>query len=429
VQVTVIGRDHSPSLVEQVREKVRRLAATQPPGLVPLLEMGEFMEGWAVVEQDIAGVSMASVLRREGAVPLQKVAGLLWDAATGLDAAAGCGASPAPLESALLEGVPEEGAVDWSAARIRISLQLIAPPPDWESGPDLTAVPALASPLKMFAGLIYQTLSARQVRSAALHSSSACPPIPALGSEGNRILAACLAGETKTADCRRILMSLLASENIPAESVERRALERRLAMLGEALTHETRRIERTASSGTTDHQTTTAPAIAEAAARAAGVKARLDQQGQVTEEAYLEALAEIRTLAEQAETTAGTFTELLPEPQATPPPPLGHAQQEAAVRRIGEAARQAKEWSAQIWGAKVPPGLDEASLSARQLEAHRSAKEAAALEREARDLAKAGKLDAASAARLTGRRKPPRRVPGKPQKLSLPLKTRRKRSR
>ncbi len=385
VRVTLWHSRHPAALVEQTREKVRRLAATQPPGLVPILEMSRFTEGWAVMEQEISGVTVAAALRREGAVPLRAVAGLLWDAATGLDAAAECGVTPAPLETALLEGVPESGAVDWSAARIRISLQFVAPPPDWDSGADLTAVPALASPLKMFAGLVYQALSARQVRSAALHSSAACPPIPALGSEGNRILATCLAGEARAADCRRLLLSLLSSENMPAEGVERRALERRLKMLGEAVDHETRRIE-TAP----EHQTTTN----RAAKRAAEVKAGLEQQhGEATEEAYLEALAEIRTLAEQVESSM----------ESEPPEPLVPLSPEECgeiQRRIAEAARQAREWSGQAWRAKPPSGSDDQALSSRQLEAHRSAKEAAALEREAGELAAAGRLDSAAAERL-----------------------------
>ncbi|HWB04511.1 MAG TPA: protein kinase [Verrucomicrobiales bacterium] len=391
VKVTVLGPEHPAHLIDHVRDKARRLAATHPPGLVPVLEATDFAEGVAVIEQDISGIPIASVLRREGAVPLAKIAGLLWDAATGLDAVAECGVTPAALESALLEGVSETGSVDWSAVQIRIGLQLIPPPPDWASGADLTTVPALASPLKMFAGLVYQALSARQVRSAALHSSAACPAIPALGAEGNRLLAACLAGETKTADCRRILMSILASENLPAEAVERRALERRLKMLGEALTHETRRIERTVSPAG-EHQTTTLPL------EAAAIKAKLDQRGEITEEAYLEALAELRTLAEQVETTAQQL------PQNPPPSvnstPLGKDQQEQTLRRIETASRLAKESSAQAWKAKIPAGIDDHDFSARQLEAHRSAKEAAALEREAHDLAKAGKLDAASAERL-----------------------------
>src|SRR6185503_19797638 len=97
-------------------------------GLVSMLEMTEFEEGWAVVEEDNSGTTIAEALRREGAVPFSKLTAVLWDAATGLDAALECGAVPLRLEQALLEGVSPSGTVDWNTVQIHIPLQLARSP-------------------------------------------------------------------------------------------------------------------------------------------------------------------------------------------------------------------------------------------------------------------------------------------------------------
>ena len=225
VRVTVVHPGHGAAQVQRLREHGERLASARPPGLVPLLEVAEFAEGWAVVEQEIAGVPLLSILRREGAVAFKSAAGLMRDAAAAIDTATACGFVPAPLEVALLEGVPGDGSVNWTDVRIQFALQWITPPPDWTAGAEMTTLPVPSSPVKLFAGLVYQILSARQVRSASLHSSAACPPIPGLGSEGNHLLAACLAGEVDYPNCDSILAALMVSESLSAAQMERHTAE------------------------------------------------------------------------------------------------------------------------------------------------------------------------------------------------------------
>ena len=88
------------------------------------------------------GAVLAEALRRSGPVPLATIAPLLHDAATAMDAAVSCHAAPHSLEHAVLEGVNDTGPVDWSAAQMRIALQL-TPPPVTPAG--LTAAPLHAS--------------------------------------------------------------------------------------------------------------------------------------------------------------------------------------------------------------------------------------------------------------------------------------------
>lgn len=277
VRITLIYAEHTATVIEQVAQRVRTLAAAQPPGLVTLLEMTKFAEGWAVVEEDVSGLTVAEVLRREGAVSLAKVAGVLWDAATGLDAAIECGAAPVPLEHALLEGVPEQGPVDWSIVNIRIPLQLVAPESDWSDGADVTNDPALASPLKAFAGLVYLAVGGRHVRTSALYSSTAGTAIAGLGSAGNQMLAACLAGESTPAGCRALLQSLCAHEGLPADGVARRAMERR---------QKTQRAQTTGHAHGTAQRTTTAPAAGTQTAALERLEAAAREAKEMAEQAW-----------------------------------------------------------------------------------------------------------------------------------------------
>lgn len=181
--------------------------------------MTEFVEGWAVVEQYFSGTAMQEALRRSGPVALPAIAPLLDDTAAAMDMAASCGAAPHSLEQAILEGVPGEDAVDWTAARIRVGLQLTdAPAPAAE----LTATPPSASPIQAFASLMYFVTGGRRIPEKALFAASAYIPIPGLGNNANRTLAAVLAGETRPPDCRSLLLTVVREEGLSPNCIHRR---------------------------------------------------------------------------------------------------------------------------------------------------------------------------------------------------------------
>ena len=323
VRVTKVYREHDAALIAKAAEKARRLSASRPPGLVPVLEMTEFAEGWVVVEQDVSGTPLADVLRREGTVALTKIAAVLYDAATGMDALRECGASPGPLEQSVLTGVPSSGAVDWAQVQIYIPVQLAEPESDWTGDADVTSALPAASPLQAFAALLYLAVGGRQVRAQAFYSAAECIPIPGLNSNANRTLAACVSGESHPAGCVAFLRNILTDEGLPADSIARRAKER-------AAQH-----------------TTTRP------------------------------------------------------PERPLPLSLSAAQQAVVLNSIETSARAAKEASENALRVRLRGGIDETGLSQHQLEARRWAKEAALCRQQAEELAGTGKLDAASAQRLT----------------------------
>ncbi len=226
VRITKVYCEHDATLVAQAAEKARKLAGLRPPGLMPVLEMTEFPEGWVVVEEDHSGTALAEVLRREGTVSLTKIAAILWDAATGIDALCECGASPGPLEQAILTSVPPAGTVDWSAVQIYIPVQLAEPESDWTADADVTAAMPAASPLQAYASLLYLAVGGRQVRAQAYYSAAECIPIPGLNSNANRTLAACVSAESHPAGCIAFLRTILADEGLPGDSIARRAKER-----------------------------------------------------------------------------------------------------------------------------------------------------------------------------------------------------------
>jgi hypothetical protein len=349
VRVTRVYREHDSETLQAAREKVGALAAAKAPGLIPILEMTDFTDGTAIVEEDIAGRSVEETLRREGAVPLSRVAPVLWDAATGLDTALACGALPGALEQAVLTGA-EKSPVDWNAVQIHIPVKVIA---DAEGGPqeaDVTAAPSPASPMKSFASLVYLAAGGRHVRPQALYSSAACIPISGLSSGGNRMLAAALSGESRPENCLALLQSLLSAEAVPVEGVARRARER--------------------------HQRVTAEraAAAEAAARTA------------------------TATAARAATATRTAT------GGTTAPPTGtgftDAQRTESLGRIETAVRQAKEASDQTLRVKLPPGRDDSVLCQHQVESRKWAREAAGALHRAQEMAREGHYDATAAKTL-----------------------------
>ncbi len=456
VRLTLVYKEHEPSVITETAGRVQTLASAPPPGLMPVLEMTEFQEGWAVVEEEPQGPAMAEALRRQGTVDFQKIAPLLWDAASGLDAAQDQGAAPAPLEQAVVEGIPPAGAVDWAQARIHIPVQLLPPPEsggddgDGNTG-DLTMESRQASPLKSLASLIYRAVGGRAPAPGAFFSVAACIAIPGLSDTGNRTLAATLAGSGRVTDCRGLVRALLTDEGLPAEGVFRRAQERRQKALDAALERETARIDRATASiegvkagypGAAD-PTSTATA-SRAATRAAELTATVLHSPARTEPACHEALRELRLLAAQAENAAATVTAQAPparypvSPQGTSttgyattaaatgrmshstagsvpvpsevtgtrqshvtgPASPSATQTADALRAIDAIARQARESSDAVLRLKMPPGLDDTPLSLQQVEARRAAKEAAAARQHAQDLQASGTLDNATASVL-----------------------------
>lgn len=413
VLVTVVYKEHDQETLEEAKQRVNALAADQPPGVMPLLEMSEFKEGWAVVEEECTGVPLSDVLRREGAIPLSKMAGVLWDTATGIDAAVECGAQPVPLEQALVEG-GEQSPLDWTAARMRVRVQIVAARDEEAGGADLTMTmdTQQMSPLTAFASLVYRAVGGRKPPARAFHSSSACIAIPGLSSSGNRTLAEGLAGEGDTTSCRELLRELFSDEGIPAESVARKAGERRLRSLDTALTHETLRIGRAAATveemrhyATIDAGDPTVTIAIRAAAQAAELTGALQRPGARTEAACRDTLVKLRSLAGEAESAAATVSERsqhasVTRAAVTPPPAVSAASQTEWLTAAATAARQAKEGTDNILRVKLPPGMDDGDLCRLQVEARKQAKQASAASQELHDLAHAARLDETAGRRL-----------------------------
>lgn len=352
VRVTRVYREHEAETLQAAQEKVKALAAAQAPGLVPIFEMAEFADGVAIIEEDVAGKSVEETLRREGAVPLAKVAPVLWDAATGLDAVLACGAVPGALEQSVLTGA-DKSPVDWTAVQIHILVKIIA---DTDEGPqeaDVTAAPAPTSPLKSFASLVYLAAGGRHVRPQALYSSAACIPISGLSSGGNRLLAAALAGESKPENCLALLQSLLAAEAVPAEGVARRARER--------------------------HQRLTAERAAEAAARTATAG---------------------RTIT-ATRTGTGAAAHTGSPPATTSGTGFSDAERTDSLSRLESAVRQAKDAADQTLRVKLPPGRDDSALCQHQVESRKWAREAATALHRAQEMSREGQYDRTAAKTLT----------------------------
>jgi tRNA A-37 threonylcarbamoyl transferase component Bud32 len=225
VRITRLSAEHPSAVVKKAETIARQLTASRSRGLTPLLEMKQYAEGWAIVEEAVSGTPVADVLRRCGPVPLSAIAPLLDDAAAAIDAAVTKGARPLPVESGILEDVTAGGAVNWASARIRIGFHLMPPLPGWTAGSDLTAAPVPATPLQSFAAFIYLAAGGRRISDKALFASSAYVSIPGLGSDANRTLAGCLAGEKKPADCRELLQSVLRDERLSPHCMQRKPVQ------------------------------------------------------------------------------------------------------------------------------------------------------------------------------------------------------------
>lgn len=346
VRVTKVYREHEPETLQAAAAKVKALAAMNAPGLVPVLEMAEFSDGVAIIEEEVSGRSVEETLRREGAVPLSRLATILWEAASGADAAVQCGAVPGALDQAVLTGA-ERSPVDWTAAQIFFPVKVIADNAGAAQEADVTAGLEPASPLKSFASLVYLGVGGRHVRPQALHSSSACIPIPGLSAGGNRLLAGALAGETQPENCLTLLQSLLAAEAVPAEAIARRSRERQQKVAADRA------------------------ATADRAARTA------------------------------TGTRTGTAPPVSPPPASPPAPGVTQTVRTEFLDRIAAATRQAKESSDATLRVKLPPGRDDAELCQFQIEARKWAREAASVQQRAKEMAESGKLDATAVHDLT----------------------------
>ncbi len=230
VSVTIIRASHPATSVDQAIQRARTLMEKDSPGLHPVLEASEYTEGWAIVEQELPGALLADALKREGPLQIARAAGVLWEAATALDTLQTCGLTPSALDQALLENATVGQPVDWNTARFRLPTEYLAAPVEWSENTAQTINPEMmdheaTGPTKSFARLIYFMVGGRQVRTAALFSSSSYIAIPGLGATSNEYLSKCLAGESLPASCLSMLQLLFSHEGVPIEAAAKRAAD------------------------------------------------------------------------------------------------------------------------------------------------------------------------------------------------------------
>src|SRR5690606_8931849 len=87
VELTVVSKEVAAVQLQQLLQAARRLMEARHPGLVQVLDVAQYEEGWAIVREAPEGESLLHLLRQHGAPGLQRGLALLQELAVSFDAA------------------------------------------------------------------------------------------------------------------------------------------------------------------------------------------------------------------------------------------------------------------------------------------------------------------------------------------------------
>lgn len=235
VELTVVSRELAAPQLQQLLQTARRLMEARHPGIVQVLDVAQYEEGWVIVREHPHGETLLNLLRQHGAPGLQRGLALLQELAVSMDAAEelrvpSVAAHPSEIILQPRMGSLERGMFDWQGWRPRLQPQLVAAGRP-EMDPGATAVETMVAHdgdfRPAFAGLLYWVVSGRAAPHSARLDTSGYTPVPGLGEESNRILAGVLAGVEETESCEALLRMLQHLEGISEKKIE---AERRRAL-------------------------------------------------------------------------------------------------------------------------------------------------------------------------------------------------------
>ena len=223
VKVTMLRRGTPPPVILQYQKAAEALRDSEGNGLVRVLEVREFNEGWAVVEEASSGVSLTEILRREGALPLGRYAPLVWQLGHAMDTAFSAGLTSVVLEEAMVELPPAAAGktIDWSLVTLMVPVSLAiqehAPSPDADvtrTGEFTLTTTSTVGGVQLLARWVYFITGGKNPPPSSLYSIKEYVNIPTLSEQANQIVARHLCGQSTTPRCEEMLRQIFAAEGL-----------------------------------------------------------------------------------------------------------------------------------------------------------------------------------------------------------------------
>ncbi|HEX2747181.1 MAG TPA: protein kinase, partial [Verrucomicrobiales bacterium] len=236
VKLTLLRSVNVAQTVAQYRKAVEAMRSMEGTGLLKVLEVSEFNEGWAVVEESPQGVSLTEILRSEGAKPLGRYAPLVWQIGTAMDAAFAAGLTSVMLEETIVEVSPEEArrSLDWSVVSLKIPLSPASADGAASQDADETAAgdftrttTSSVAGVQLVARWVYFIIGGKNPPPSSLYSMKEYIAVPGLGDAANQILARHLCGQASPPKCEDLLRQLFGADGISWDSVGERIRQTR----------------------------------------------------------------------------------------------------------------------------------------------------------------------------------------------------------
>jgi hypothetical protein len=229
VKVTLLRSSNQSQSIAQYRKVAEAMRDLESSGLLKVLEVSEFSEGWAVVEESSTGTSLVEILRSEGAKPLGRYAPLVWQIGSAMDTAFSAGLTSVLLDEALVEQAASDPRqpIDWSAVSVKIPLSPgtseQAATVDVDATADFTrTMTGSVAGVQLLARWLYFIVGGKNPPPSSLYSIKEYIAVPGLGDAANQILARHLCGQASPPKCEDLLRPLFLADGISWDSVGER---------------------------------------------------------------------------------------------------------------------------------------------------------------------------------------------------------------
>ncbi len=231
VKVTLLRRGTPPPVILQYQKAAEALRDSEGSGLVRVLEVREFTEGWAVVEEAASGASLTEILRREGALPLGRYAPLVWQLGHAMDTAFSASLTNVVLEEAMAELPPSAAGknIDWSLVTIMVPVSPTLPEQPQSHDADVTrtgdftlTTTSTVGGVQLLARWVYFITGGKNPPPSSLYSIKEYVNIPTLSEQANQIVARHLCGQSTTTRCEEMLRQIFSAEGLSWEVVGER---------------------------------------------------------------------------------------------------------------------------------------------------------------------------------------------------------------
>ena len=212
VRVVILHQDATGGdAIKEIRKHATNLSDAHHRCITPIYGIEDFEEGPGVIYERVEGDLIYDYLYEAnlGDLPAAKL--LLREIAEGFDFAAGLRLPGIQLKDSLV--VPEQDSAWGSALRLMPMLLPRGVDPSGQTAGG-TIVASIFSFTVEFPRFIYRLVAGREVSPGARFSKAAYQTTPALSEEGNRILAAAIAGEYDEMDCCEFLNELFRVEAV-----------------------------------------------------------------------------------------------------------------------------------------------------------------------------------------------------------------------